>query len=59
MDAPSGLCIGCGRTTEEIAAWPYLGEPARRKIMAGLEARLIAARPRPTRADADAADEER
>jgi uncharacterized protein len=49
MDPLSGLCIGCGRTTEEIAAWPYLGEPDRLQIMAGLEARLVVARSRRAR----------
>jgi uncharacterized protein len=55
MDALSGLCVGCGRTTEEIAAWPYLGEPERLKIMAGLEGRLEAARSSAERGDTVAA----
>jgi uncharacterized protein len=59
MDAPSGLCIGCGRTTEEIAAWPYLGEPERLKIMVGLAARLVEARARWARGGDVAAREER
>jgi uncharacterized protein len=58
MDPLSGLCIGCGRTGEEIAAWPYLGEPERLKIMAGLEARLVAARSRRARGGKVAAPEE-
>jgi predicted Fe-S protein YdhL (DUF1289 family) len=35
----SGLCIGCLRTREEIAAWPSLLPEARRAIMAELPAR--------------------
>jgi uncharacterized protein len=49
LDPVSGLCIGCGRTGEEIAAWSALSEPERLAIMAGLEARLLAARSRKTR----------
>lgn len=44
LDAASGLCRGCGRTRDEIAAWGALPEPMRRAIMAGLEARLRGAR---------------
>ena len=44
LDAASGLCCGCGRTRDEIAAWGGLSEPMRRAIMAGLGARLRAAR---------------
>jgi uncharacterized protein len=58
MDPLSGLCSGCGRTTEEIAAWPYLGEPERRRIMALLEARLETARSRQARSDNVAARED-
>jgi hypothetical protein len=46
MDPISGLCIGCGRTREEIAAWSGLTEPERLAVMAGLERRLFAARSR-------------
>jgi uncharacterized protein len=49
LDPLSGLCIGCGRTGEEIAAWPSLSETARVEIMAGLDARLRAARSRKAR----------
>ena len=35
----SGLCIGCLRTTEEIAAWPGMTPEARRAVMAELPAR--------------------
>ncbi|MCJ2007939.1 DUF1289 domain-containing protein [Methylobacterium sp. HMF5984] len=40
LDGPSGLCIGCGRTRDEIGLWGSLSEPQRRAIMAGLPARL-------------------
>ena len=45
----SNLCIGCGRTVGEIAAWGGMGEPERRAIMAALDARLVAARSRQAR----------
>ncbi|MCJ2014593.1 DUF1289 domain-containing protein [Methylobacterium sp. J-076] len=47
LDAVNGLCRGCGRTREEIAAWGLMGEAERRTVMAGLEARLRAAYPVP------------
>jgi uncharacterized protein len=43
LDARLGLCRGCGRTRDEIAAWGGMSEPQRRAVMAGLEARLRAA----------------
>jgi predicted Fe-S protein YdhL (DUF1289 family) len=49
IDPRSGLCIGCGRTGDEIAAWPFMPELQRRAIMEGLEARLVAARSRAAR----------
>ena len=42
IDAPSGLCIGCGRTGEEIGGWLAMTPQARREIMAELPARLLA-----------------
>ncbi len=39
MDAASGLCLGCARTLEEIAAWASLSAEARRAIMAELPRR--------------------
>ncbi|HAR31984.1 MAG TPA: DUF1289 domain-containing protein [Gammaproteobacteria bacterium] len=39
MDPDSGLCAGCARTPEEIAAWPRLSETSRAAIMATLSAR--------------------
>jgi len=52
IDPLSGLCIGCGRTGEEIAAWPTLDETQRRSIMARLDARLVASRSRKARGGA-------
>ncbi|MBS7535049.1 DUF1289 domain-containing protein [Ancylobacter sonchi] len=33
LDADGHRCLGCGRTLEEIGAWPSLDETARRAIM--------------------------
>ncbi|MGO8797578.1 MAG: DUF1289 domain-containing protein [Roseiarcus sp.] len=49
IDPRSALCVGCGRTVREIAAWGSLDEPSRLAIMAGLQARLVAARSRKAR----------
>ena len=49
IDPRSSLCIGCGRTIDEIARWSSLDEAERRAIMAGLSARLFAARSRKAR----------
>ena len=48
IDAASGLCLGCGRTLDEIGRWGALDEAARRALMAALPARLAAiAEPEP------------
>jgi predicted Fe-S protein YdhL (DUF1289 family) len=39
MDAQTGLCRGCFRTLDEIAAWSVLDYNARRAVMAELPAR--------------------
>jgi predicted Fe-S protein YdhL (DUF1289 family) len=39
MHPESGLCIGCLRTAEEIAAWPRMTPEERRARMAELPAR--------------------
>jgi predicted Fe-S protein YdhL (DUF1289 family) len=48
IDPRSGLCLGCGRTLDEIAQWGSLGETERRRIMAELpqrrETRALAGR---------------
>jgi uncharacterized protein len=40
LDPDTGLCEGCGRTREEIAAWYRLDEDERLRIMDGLEERM-------------------
>jgi hypothetical protein len=35
-----GLCLGCGRTLDEIARWTSMSPEERRVIMAGLAVRL-------------------
>jgi len=40
MDGPTGLCIGCGRTLQEIAMWETLDQRQRKTIVAVLEDRL-------------------
>ena len=42
---PSGLCLGCYRTGEEIAAWPAMTPEARRALMADLPGRALRIRP--------------
>jgi len=39
IDAASGLCIGCGRSLEEIASWAEMSPMERRAVMATLPAR--------------------
>ncbi len=39
MDARSGLCVGCLRTIDEIAAWSGLDDAQRRAVMLQLPAR--------------------
>jgi predicted Fe-S protein YdhL (DUF1289 family) len=39
IDEVSGLCIGCGRSIEEIASWSEMSSPERRTIVAILPAR--------------------
>lgn len=40
LDRAGRLCLGCGRTIEEIGAWASLNEEARQAIMALLSGRL-------------------
>jgi predicted Fe-S protein YdhL (DUF1289 family) len=40
MDAPTGLCVGCGRTGAEIGGWLSMSEAQRLTVMAQLPARL-------------------
>ena len=50
VDPVSALCIGCGRTVDEIAGWGAMSEADRLKVMIGLDARLVAMRSRAARA---------
>jgi hypothetical protein len=42
-----GVCVGCGRTLEEIAAWARMTPQARRLVMARLQARTPGETPTP------------
>jgi len=52
LDDELGICLGCGRTPDEIARWGRLTESERLSIMASLDERL-------SRADAATRDERR
>jgi uncharacterized protein len=43
MDAASGLCVGCGRTLDEIARWGSMSDSERATIMRMLPDRRKAA----------------
>jgi predicted Fe-S protein YdhL (DUF1289 family) len=40
VDPVGGLCIGCGRTVEEISLWREMAESERAQVTATLPARL-------------------
>jgi predicted Fe-S protein YdhL (DUF1289 family) len=40
IEAASQLCIGCGRSLNEIARWAALGDDGREQVMAELPERL-------------------
>ncbi|WP_081504511.1 DUF1289 domain-containing protein [Magnetospirillum molischianum] len=42
LDFDRGCCAGCGRTTDEIAAWPEADDQFRREILARSARRLTA-----------------
>lgn len=42
VSGQTGLCIGCGRTLQEIARWGAMEETERQAIMAELPARQAA-----------------
>lgn len=42
LDAGGRLCVGCGRTGNEIAGWLSMSAEQRRRVMAELPARLAA-----------------
>jgi uncharacterized protein len=43
IDRITGLCIGCGRTTDEIGLWGALPEETRKAVMLTLPERLASA----------------
>jgi hypothetical protein len=47
IDAASRLCMGCGRSLEEIARWGGLSEAQRLEIMRALPERMRAANLKP------------
>ena len=49
LDARSGLCLGCGRTIDEIARWTAMSAAERARIIGELPARLAANQPETTR----------
>jgi predicted Fe-S protein YdhL (DUF1289 family) len=50
LDARSGLCLGCGRTIDEIAGWAAMSAAARTRVIAELPARLAGHEPAEARA---------
>ncbi len=42
LDTASGLCLGCGRTGDEIARWTQMSPADRRTVMGQLSERLAA-----------------
>jgi len=50
MHEPSGHCVGCGRTLDEIALWSVLDDDDKRAVWALLPARLAALPPNEPRA---------
>lgn len=41
VDGPTGLCLGCYRTLQEIGGWSGLTDACRAEIMAELESRRL------------------
>ena len=41
IDAATGLCVGCARTLDEIAAWGSLDDEARRAVLRAIAARRV------------------
>ena len=50
MDPASGLCEGCWRTLDEIAAWSTLDDDAKRRVWQRLHERRALAQARPQEA---------
>jgi hypothetical protein len=51
MDAALGVCMGCGRTLDEIARWSSLSEVDRHRIACALPDRLAQIQARQTQFD--------
>lgn len=49
IDAKTGFCFGCGRTSAEISHWLTMEEPERLQIMDTLEDRLKTVERKPRR----------
>jgi len=45
LDPATGLCRGCLRTLDEIAAWSVLDANGKRAVLAALPARRVAQKP--------------
>jgi len=43
LDSASGLCVGCGRTLDEIARWGGMDDLERTRIIRQLKQRLVEA----------------
>ena len=50
VDAPSGLCLGCGRSLGEIERWTRYTDGERARVMGELPQRLETMRERATKA---------
>jgi predicted Fe-S protein YdhL (DUF1289 family) len=53
IDEVTGLCTGCLRTIDEIAAWSVLDDDERRDVWARIGARRAASAPRGPRSAAE------
>jgi predicted Fe-S protein YdhL (DUF1289 family) len=42
LDARSGMCLGCGRSIDEIARWAAMTAAERARVMSELPARMAA-----------------
>lgn len=47
IDKETGLCLGCGRTRNEIAGWISYSDEERRLVMTKLPARMTALKQSP------------
>lgn len=50
LDARSGVCLGCGRTVDEISRWIAMDNAERARITAELPRRIAASRAEPAHA---------